>query len=64
MQKKGYRVDVCDQCRKYMKTVDTRETRHVIHAPLEQVSTLHLDFKAQEMGFESGIQLQFPPSAA
>jgi len=60
---KGYRVDVCDQCQKYMKTVDTRETQHVIYAPLEQVSTLHLDFKAQEMGFESGIQLQLPPTA-
>jgi len=61
---KGYRVDVCDQCQKYMKTVDTRETQHLIYAPLEQVSTLHLDFKAQEMGFESGIQLQLPPTAA
>jgi len=60
---KGYRVDVCDQCQRYMKTVDTRETQHVIYAPLEQVSTLHLDFKAQEMGFESGIQLQLPPAA-
>jgi hypothetical protein len=47
-----------------MKTVDTRKTQHVIYAPLEQVSTLHLDFKAQEMGFESGIQLQLPPTAA
>ena len=26
--------------------------------PLEQISSLHLDFKAQEMGLEGGMQLE------
>lgn len=57
-KEKSYRVDVCDSCKKYIKTVDKREADRMIYPPLEQVSTLHLDIKAQEMGFESGIELQ------
>jgi len=53
----NYRVDVCDNCRKYIKAVDDRKTDRIIYPPLEFVSTLHLDIKAQEMGFESGIPL-------
>lgn len=53
-EEKGYRVDVCDQCKKYVKTVDTRETEHPFYPLVEQVSTLHLDFLAQEQGLESG----------
>lgn len=55
---KSYRVDLCDSCKKYIKTVDKREAGRTIYPPLEQVTTLHLDMKAQELGFESGIQLQ------
>ena len=56
---KGYRVDVCDKCRKYIKTVDTRVAAHPIYPPLEQVSTLHLDMLAKEKGLESGLTLTF-----
>ena len=51
------RVDVCDNCKKYIKTVDTRKVARLIYPALEQITTLHLDIKAQEMGFESGIKL-------
>ena len=51
------RVDVCDNCKKYIKTVDTRKVARLIYPALEQITTLHLDIKAQEMGFEPGIRL-------
>ena len=55
---RDYRIYACDNCKKYLKTVDSRETDRFLYPPLEQVSSLHLDFKAQEMGFESGMQLE------
>ena len=57
---KDFRVDLCDSCKKYLKTLDCRETGRMIYPPLEQISSLHLDYKAQEMGYESGIQLPVP----
>ena len=54
---KDTRVDLCDNCKKYFKTIDTRIAARLIYPPLEQISTVHLDIKAQEMGFEPGIRL-------
>jgi FdhE protein len=48
---------VCDNCKKYIKTLDTRKVERLIYPPLEQISTIHLDIKAQEMGFVPGIKL-------
>lgn len=56
-EEKGYRVDVCDECKKYIKAVDTREVKRPVHPFLEQISTLHLDLIAQEQGLESGIPI-------
>ncbi len=56
-EEKDTRVDVCDNCKKYIKTLDTRKVERLIYPPLEQISTIHLDIKAQEMGFEPGIKL-------
>ena len=55
---KDYRVDVCDRCKTYIKAVDKRKLDRIIYAPLEFVATLHLDIKAQEMGFKSGLKLE------
>ncbi len=52
-----YRVDVCDNCKKYIKAIDARKTERIIYPPLEQISTLHLDIQAQEKGFESPVYL-------
>lgn len=52
---KEYRVDLCDKCKKYIKSIDTRKTERIIYPPLEQVATLHLDIKAKELKFKSGI---------
>ena len=56
-EEEEYRVDLCDNCKKYLKAIDARKADLLIYPPLEQISTLHLDIKAKEMGFESGIQL-------
>ena len=56
-EEKGLRVDLCDKCNKYLKTLDTREADRLIYPPLEQVSTLHLDIKARKEGFEAGVKL-------
>lgn len=53
------RVDVCGQCNKYIKTIDTRKMDRLMHPLVEQISTLHLDMLAQEKGLESGIALWF-----
>jgi len=56
-EEKEYRVDVCEKCHKYIKTLDMRNTERIIYVPLEQVATLHLDIKAKEKGLESGVVL-------
>ncbi len=56
-QEKDYRVDVCDKCKKYIKTIDVRQMKHPVYPFIEQICTLHLDMMAQEQGLESGIPL-------
>jgi FdhE protein len=56
-EEKEYRVYTCDSCKKYIKTIDTRKAERAIYPPLEQVVTLHLDMKASEMGYKSGLAL-------
>jgi FdhE protein len=56
-EEKDTRVDLCDNCKKYIKTIDSRKVDRLIYPSLEQISTMHLDIKAQEMGFEPGIRL-------
>ncbi|MFO7885940.1 MAG: formate dehydrogenase accessory protein FdhE [Desulfobacteraceae bacterium] len=51
--KKGVRGDVCDNCRKYIKTIDTRELNRNIFLPLEIICTLPLDIKLREDGYTS-----------
>lgn len=56
-EEKDVRVDLCDNCKKYLKAIDTRQAARLIYPPLEQVTTLHLDIKAQEEGYEAGVKL-------
>ena len=46
-----YRVEACDTCKRYVKTVDSRCLDRPFIAPLEAVATLHLDLKAAEKGY-------------
>ena len=47
-----YRVDVCNVCNKYIKTVDFRKTEKKPNLDVEDIATLHLDILADEEGYE------------
>lgn len=51
-----YRVQYCDQCKKYFKMIDQRERMDALLLPLEEWTTLHLDYLAQRDGWQQ------PPS--
>lgn len=46
-----YRVDVCDKCKRYIKTVDTKSLGIDFFPFLEDIGTLHLDILAQKEGY-------------
>ena len=47
-----YRVDVCNKCNRYIKTVDFRKTKEKANLDVEDIATLHLDVLANEEGYE------------
>ncbi len=49
-----YRVDVCDKCKRYIKTVDERKLGEERKAILrvENIATIHLDILAEREGFK------------
>jgi len=51
-----HRADVCDRCRKYIKTVDVRKLDRFMYPPLEHLSTAHIDIRIKDMGFECGSE--------
>lgn len=51
-----HRADVCDKCKKYIKTVDTRKLSRLMYPPLEHIATSHIDIKIKETGYKSGIE--------
>jgi FdhE protein len=59
-EEKESRVDTCESCRKYIKTVDTRVLNRRAYPALEQVASLHLDIKAAEAGYEAGLSIDLP----
>lgn len=56
-KEKDLRVDVCDRCHQYLKSVDAREASRPVFPPLEQVASLHLDMIAVEKGYQGGVDL-------
>jgi FdhE protein len=52
---KAYRVDVCDECKKYIKTIDLREVQEEIVPIVEDMGTLHLDIIAKKEGYTRGV---------
>jgi FdhE protein len=50
-KEKAYRIDICDKCKRYIKTVDSRKLAGDIFLPVEDIGTLHLDILAAEKGF-------------
>lgn len=48
------RIDVCDRCKRYIKTIDSRKIGLAIFPLLEYMGTLHLDMLAQQEGYQRG----------
>jgi FdhE protein len=46
-----HRVDLCDNCNQYIKTVDSRKLGYDTDLILEDIITSHLDFLASEKGY-------------
>jgi FdhE protein len=55
---KAYRVETCQKCKKYIKTVDTEELEEEIIPAVEDMGTLHLDILAKKEGYTREV----PPS--
>jgi FdhE protein len=54
-EEKEYRVHTCQNCLKYIKTIDTRQLQRACYPPLEAIVSAHLDIKAQSLGFTSPV---------
>jgi len=50
----AYRIDVCEKCRHYIKTIDTRKM-DPIDPQLEDLATLHLDLLATRKGYQRPV---------
>lgn len=48
----GYRIDVCDKCKKYIKTIDSRKLSQPINLEIEDWCTIHLDLIAKEKNYQ------------
>jgi len=53
--REAYRVDVCDNCKKYIKTVDSRKLDYEPDLQLEDIITIHLDILASEKGYKRAV---------
>lgn len=51
-KEKEYRVDVCDSCQSYIKTVDIRKLDRPFHPPLEHLVSTHIDLLVKNEHFE------------
>jgi FdhE protein len=51
-EEEAYRVDLCDQCKGYIKTVDSRKLDYEPYLDLEDIVTIHLDILAVEKGYQ------------
>lgn len=47
----GYRLDVCEACGRYLKTVDRREAWREVSLPAERVLTVGMDLAAADEGY-------------
>jgi len=63
-EKSAFRVDVCDKCKIYIKTLDERKLPESAKPDLylENLKTVYLDVLAQKDGFESPTYWMLAPS--
>ena len=59
-EKTPFRVDVCDKCKKYIKTIDERKMpeNETPDFSKENINTLYLDILAQKDGYQSPTYLK------
>jgi FdhE protein len=61
---KAYRIDVCDNCKRYIKTIDINELGEEVIPIIEDAGTLYLDILAQKEGYtKEGISSKLPVNA-
>lgn len=58
--KESYRIDTCDQCKQYIKTIDLREMQ-LIDPGLEDLATLHLDLIASKKKYKRPVPNPWTP---
>lgn len=49
-----HRADLCDKCKKYIKTTDVKKTTRVVYPALESQATSYIDLMIEEMGYTAG----------
>ncbi len=47
----AYRVNTCDQCKQYIKTIDAGKLKRYFYPLLESIVTTHLDIRAEALGY-------------
>lgn len=55
----AYRVDVCENCKQYIKTVDSRKLNYTPDLQLEDIITIHLDILASDHGYKTPVPSPF-----
>jgi FdhE protein len=53
--REAYRVDLCDNCNQYIKTVDSRKLAYEPNLDLEDITTQHLDILAVEKSYKKPV---------
>ena len=56
---KAHRIDTCDRCKNYIVNVDTRQLSRDFYPPLEAIVSTHLDIKAEQMGYQRAVDLNY-----
>lgn len=55
-----FRMDTCEKCHQYLKTIDTR-VMEMIDLELEDIATLHLDLLASQKGYRRPVPHPWNP---
>lgn len=61
-EEEAYRLDICDQCKGYIKTVDSRKLDYEPYLDLEDIVTIHLDILAMEQGYRRSVPTPWGPA--
>jgi FdhE protein len=56
-----HRVDVCNQCKQYIKTIDTRKIDYEPDLNLEDITSIHLDILTSQKGFKRPVPTPWGP---